>query len=130
MLYFNLGPKESNKNRNNRKTTDLCQNTKFSIQEIGAPKKESMKKQKRTQSTRPRWNHALGLMIYEAETPQIYEAQNMLQCFKAKDFMRLQPRTSNYEAWGPKKTKEKIDLSMNPKAQTIFETSRPNIHEP
>jgi hypothetical protein len=54
----------------------------------------------------------------------------MLQCFKAKDFMRLQPRTSNYEAWGPKKTKEKIDLSMNPKAQTIFETSRPNIHEP
>jgi hypothetical protein len=30
----------------------------------------------------------------------------------------------------PKKTKEKIDLSMNPKAQTIFETSRPNIHEP
>lgn len=28
------------------KRTNLCQNTKFSIQEIGAPKKESMKKQK------------------------------------------------------------------------------------
>jgi len=69
-------------------------------------------------------------MIYEAETPQIYEAQNMLQCFKAKDFMRLQPRTSNCEAWGPEKTKEKNDLSMNSKAQTIFESSRPNIHEP
>ena len=43
MLYFNLGPKESNKNRNNRKRTNLCQNTKFSIQEIGAPKRKVWK---------------------------------------------------------------------------------------
>ena len=68
-------------------------------------------------------------MIYEAETPQIYEAQNMLQCFKAKDF---ETSTPNIELWSlrPPQKKEKIDLSMNPTAQTIFETSRPNIHEP